>query len=135
MNDHAYRVSIRIKQPSIDAGRFDRELSLNATHSWSVGQIHPRTGNPHIETYWCYSYDNEESSLVGIDSKLAQICGVIAQNKLLMREISKTGGSCTLRVALFLGGMGGFQLQPHTVWLLAGLHLGLEVEIIPKTKT
>jgi hypothetical protein len=135
MAGYYYKVIFRIRHPSIDPSALTRRFAMKPSRSWKVGKLR-RLPNGRVlktrntDSLWSYS-ERYEGRSKRFFKRVERLADRLKRHKILLHEISASGGRCEMYVQLPGAKNAGDTVQPATLRLLADLNIRLSIEVFP----
>src|SRR4051812_28946249 len=137
MNEYAYTISLRIRDPQLRCRDIASEMGLEPLRSWDVGEARKNPkgavmAGSHTETYCCFKLKDWTlgSAAEGLESHLPDL----AKHTELFQKIKEDGGHSELFVGLKLKENAG-ELFPSSLLESVGkLKIDLAVDFYPRSE-
>jgi hypothetical protein len=112
---YSYRVSLRVRHPTIQPAEISAALSLVPRFAWAAGSPEPSSTDPaamHESTYWSAVLDPEPG--LSLATFLDRATRRLEVHAAFLSEVRSTGGAVEYFVGWFLNRNAG-ELLPHTL--------------------
>jgi Domain of unknown function (DUF4279) len=136
MNPYRYKISLRIRHPSIDPIEITCALRLSPSRAWRAGE--PRTtpkGNSlegnFLDSYWTTEVVEGASPGKALATALAEVLDHLTPHKDFIRRIWSQGGRVELFIGWFLGQQAGDVLESALLARMADLNVDLAFDVYP----
>lgn len=133
MHPYTYKVSLRIRHPTMDPQIFTETLGMQPWVARHAGEPRATSTSPwlegnHRKTYWTSRLTPPDDS--DIETFLVRTVKSLTPHRLLFRELRDTGGELELFIGLFASGGNIGATLPHDLMVAIGdmgIDLGLDI--------
>ena len=132
MDSVRFRVSLRLRHPSVPESDISAHLAMSPDVSWNVGDERVSVkgtalGGIRSETYWtCVLAEAADQDLSDL---LREKLGYLEKRKLFLKNFMATGGSLEFYVALFVKSNGGVVIDYKVLRRMASRHIALALDL------
>jgi hypothetical protein len=136
MNSYQYKISLRVRHPSLDPAEITSALGLNPSRSWRAGEVRTTPkGNPlegrYSDSYWVVQLGNgrwpDKTLAAVINERLDQL----ARHQALFQRIRAEGGMVEFFVGWFVEGNSGDVFACDLLARMADLKIDLSLDVYP----
>ncbi len=142
MNQYSYKISLRVTHPdrNIDVLCHDliQDQALHIVNKWSAGeQMRTQDGNAleglYTHSYCCLVLTKEKTSsdVETLSSGLSRAINTLGRFTENIKDCVTSGGEAVLSIGLFVDSNAGDVLTNDLMKKIAGLGLGLSIDIYP----
>lgn len=126
-------ISLRFFHPSVSAESIREEIGLESRFARSAGEPRPaRQGeDQQLYEFTYLSIPLARKVNVELDEEISRWCNFLINKREFIGHITDTGGRAEFYISIFVGGLGGFELDRAVLTRVTTLGLGLAVEIYP----
>jgi hypothetical protein len=137
MQGYEYRVSLRIRHPSIDPAELTTQLGLAPLHSWRAGDERPAqaaepAAGSYRETYWLANLPRVVSDLIPelpLEGALMFALAMIQRSAPFWDEMLANGGTARFIVEVYGGEDFTLDLSRTTLAKMSRLGVAISVDI------
>ncbi|MFI0416417.1 MAG: hypothetical protein ACH255_20015 [Candidatus Thiodiazotropha sp.] len=134
MNEYTYKISLRIRHPSIDAETICREIGIKADRKWSAGDQRTTPAGRKLdgvyeETYCTFSLDIE--GFKEISTFLKYQISTVKNKKQFFNSVISSGGNIEYFIGWNLNGNTGDTFSHELLRELADLGISLSFDLYP----
>jgi hypothetical protein len=135
MNPYRFKVSLRIRHPSLNPVEITSALGINPSRSWIAAE--PRftpSGSPldviNRESYWTAELIAGNSEENGLSSAIAAVLDRLSPHAPFLARLNAEGGGAEFFVGWFCDATNfGEVFGPHLLGRLAALGIGLSLDV------
>ena len=136
MNPYRYKISLRLRHPSLDPAEITSALQRDPFRSWPAGE--PRTtprGTPlegrNRDSYWTANAIEGGWPDKGLAVAIRELLDQLVPHKDFLDRIRSEGGNVALFVGWFLEGQCGDELDCDLLARMADLKINLSLNLYP----
>jgi len=136
MNPYRYKISLRLRHPSLDPAEITSALQRSPFRSWRAGE--PRTtprGTPlegrNRETYWTAKVVEGGWPDKGLAVAMRELLDQLVPHRDFFDRIRSDGGKVELFVGWFFDGQSGGTFDCDLMARMADLNIDLSLDVYP----
>jgi hypothetical protein len=140
MNSYRYKISLRVRHPSMDPAEITCMLRYPPSRSWSA---HERRSTPSSETlegawpetYWTAKVTAGEWPGKDLPAAIAELLDQLESSRGFLAKIRSEGGAVELFVGWFFDGQSGEVFDCGLLARIADLKIDLSLDVYPPDTT
>jgi hypothetical protein len=140
MNRYRYKISLRVRHPSIDPREITCVLRLAPSREWRAGE--PRTsprdqplGGVWPETYWTARAMEGEWPGKDLSTAIAELLDRLELNRGFLAKVRSEGGTVEFFVGWFFDGNSGDVFECGLLARMADLKINFSLDVYPPDTT
>jgi hypothetical protein len=140
MNRYRYKISLRVRHPSMDPAEITCVLRLAPSREWRAGE--PRTsprdqplGGIWPETYWIARVMEEEWPGKDLATAIAELLDRLELNRSFLAKVRSEGGTVEFFVGWYFDGNSGDVFECGLLARMADLKINLSLDVYPPDTT
>ncbi len=140
MNRYRYKISLRVRHPSMDPAEISSILRLAPSRSWSAGERRTTPSGEPLEGIWPETYWTArvtEGNWPGKDlpTAVAELLDRLELNRSFLTRVRSEGGSAEFFVGWYLEGNSGDVFDCGLLARMADLKINLSLDVYPPDAT
>ena len=134
MNPYRYKISLRLRHPSLDPQEITRTLRLAPSRSWQAGgkRATPKGGplqGTYRETYWTTALIERGSDSQGLPDAIGALLGQLHPYRDFFHRVHSEGGATEFFVGWFFEGQSGDVFDCNLLARMADLKISLSLDV------
>jgi Domain of unknown function (DUF4279) len=136
MNRYRYKISLRVRHPSMDPAEITYSLRFNPSQFWSAGERRASPSDGPLEgvwpdTYWTARVVEGEWPGKDLEAAIAELADRLETNKGFFERVRSDGGTVELFVGWFFDGQSGGVFDFGLLARMADLKINLSLDLHP----